>query len=211
MHHSSPSAITYPSFPSPTRPSPTPHQLYYRPHYPTTSTSPTRPSPATDLTALPPAPAYSTLLYYRPHCPTTSTCPTPSSPTTLLTASQPHHLHTTYPTARLSIPDLPTLPMCTLLPIHYCALTCYTYYPAHTCHTPHHPAHLPHRCTMPPLYPIGSTTQPYLGHLYPPFSTATFIGLIRPIGLIGPTPTRARTGQVVGLIGLIGAIGLIPP
>ena len=180
---------------------------------------------------------YSTQLYYTPHCLTTSTCSTPPSPTTHLTplrpvpallhpallpislpyscthdlpySTQPCHLHTTYPSTRLSILDPPTLPMCTLLPIHSCAITCYTYYPAHTCHTPHRPAHLPHRCTMPPLYPIGSTTPPYLSLLYLPFSSATFIGLIRPIAPIRPIPTRARIGQVVGVIGLIGAIGLI--
>ena len=172
MHHSSPSAITYPSSPALLDPA----------LLPTSST--------TDLTTLPPAPA---LL-----------------DPALLPTSLPYHLHTTYSTTRLSILDPPTLPMCTLLPIHSCALTGYTYYPAHRTHVLHSPPPCPspHRCTMPPLYPIGSTTQPYLGHLYPPFSIATFIGfirLIRPIGLIGPTPTRARTGQV------IGAIGLIPP
>ena len=43
----------------------------------------------------------------------------------------------------------------------------------------------------PQLYyrPHSPTTSTCLGHLYPPFSSATFIGLIRPIGLIGPTPT----------------------
>lgn len=81
-----------------------------------------------------------------------------------------HDLHTTYPSTRLSILDPPTLPMCTLLPIHSYAITCYTYYPAHTCHTPPRPAHLPHRCTMPPLYPIDSTTQPY----YPPHCPTTY-------------------------------------
>jgi len=263
MHHSSPSAITYPSSLSPTThltapPSPAPttqlHDLhlpyspqpYYTPHSPTTSTRSTPPSPTTHHTAPPPAPAllhpallpttllhhlhttYPTQPYDTPHCPTTCTCPTRPSPTTDLTApppahdllhpallptSLPHHLHTTYPTTQLSILDPPTLPMCTLLPIHSCALTGYTYYPTHRTHVPHSPPPCPspHRCTMPPLYPIGSTTQPYLGHLYPPFSSATFIRLIRPIGLIGPTPTQARTGQVVGVIGLIGAIGLIPP
>lgn len=83
--------------------------------------------------------------YYPPSSPTTCPCRTPHSPTpTSLTYhlhlpySQPYDLHTTYPTTRLSIPDPPTLPMCTLLPIHSCALTCYTYYyyPAHTCHVP---------------------------------------------------------------------------
>jgi len=196
MHHSSPSAITYPSSP----------QLYYRPlPY---STQPYSPQP-----------------YYRPHSPTTRTRPTPHSPTIHLTtlllhlpystlpSSQPYYLHTTYPTTQLSIPDPPTLPMCTLHPIHSCALTCYTYYPAHRTHVPHStpPCPSPPQMYHAPLYPIASTTQPYLSLLYLPFSSAPFIGLIRPIAPIRPIPTRARTGQVVGVIGLIGAIGLIPP
>ena len=168
MHHSPPSAITYPSPPA------------------------LLPSPTTLLPHLPYSPQpYDLSLPYHQHLP----------------YSLPYDLYTTSPSTRLSIPDPPTLPMCTLLPIHSCALTGYTYYPAHRTHVLHSPPPCPspHRCTMPPPYLIGSTTQPYLGHLYPPFSSATFIGLIRPIGLIGPTPTRARTGQV------IGAIGLIPP
>lgn len=134
MHHSLPSAITYPSSPSPTtlltapRHTSQPHHL----HQP-----------------------YSTQLYYPPHCLTTQLhdlsqpyyqplpyTPSPT-PTSLayhlhLPYSLPYDLHTIYPTTRLSIPDPPTLPMCTLLPIHSCALTCYTYYyyPAHTCHVP---------------------------------------------------------------------------
>ena len=198
MHHSPPSAITYPSPPA-LLPTSLPHHQhlpYYPPHCPTTSTCPTT-HPALLPTSLPhdlslPSPQP----YDTPHCPTTSTRPTP-----LL--------------GYLSYIRLPYL--CA----HYClsttALSPATHtipYTAHTCHTTHRPAHLPHRCTMPPPYLIGSTTQPYLGHLYPPFSSATFIGLIRPIApirLIRPTPTRARTGQVVGVIDLIGAIGLIPP
>ena len=138
------------------------HPALHRPHSPTTYPCPTTCTcPTTHLiappallhTALRPAstllhPAllptslpydlhlpYSTQPYYLPHCPTTCTRPTPPSSTTHLTTLL---LHTTYPTTRLSIPDPPTLPMCTLLPIHSCALTCYTYYyyPAHTCHVP---------------------------------------------------------------------------
>ena len=202
-------------------PSPTPYPC---PTPPSSTTHLTAPPPAHDLLhpALLPVPAlphpalrhtslpyhqhlpYSTLLYdlylpystqpyYRPHCITTYTRPTPLL-SYLSQIRQPYLCaHYCLSTTALS-PATHTIP-----------------YTAHTCHTPHHPAHLPHRCTMPPPYLIGSTTQPYLGHLYPPFSSATFIGLIRPIGLIGPTPTRARTGQVVGVIGLIGAISLIPP
>ena len=107
MHHSSPSAITYSSSPQP----------YYLPHCPTTYPYPTPPSPTTHLTALPPA---STLLH-----------------PALLPTSLPYHLHLPYSTTRLSILDPPTLPMCTLLPIHSCAFTCYTYYPAHRTHVPH--------------------------------------------------------------------------
>ena len=207
------------------------HLPYYPPHCPTTYPCPP-PSPTTHLTALPPVPAllptllydlylpYPTQPYDTPHCPTTSTCPTPPysttctcptppSPTTDLTASPPTHDLLLY-SAIYPRSAYPTYVHTTAYPLlrshllHILSRTPHTYATLHT-------AHLPHRCTMPPPYLIGSTTQPYLGHLYPPFSSATFIGLIRPIGLIGPTPTRARTGQVVGVIGLIGAIGLIPP
>ena len=203
MHHPSPSAITYPSPPA-LRPIPAllhpallhtslPHhqhttystQPYDTPHCPTTSTCPT--------------PPYST----------TCTCPTPPSPTTDLTASPPTHDLLLY-SAIYPRSAYPTYVHTTAYPLlrshllHILSRTPHTYATLHT-------AHLPHRCTMPPPYLIGSTTQPYLGHLYPPFSSATFIGLIRPIAPIRPIPTRARTGQVVGVIGLIGAIGLIPP
>ena len=192
MHHPSPSAITYPSPPA-LRPIPAllhPALLHTSlPHHQHTT--------------------YSTQPYDTPHCPTTSTCPTPPSPTTDLTASPPTHDLLLY-SAIYPRSAYPTYVHTTAYPLlrshllHILSRTPHTYATLHT-------AHLPHRCTMPPPYLIGSTTQPYLGHLYPPFSSATFIGLIRPIGLIGPTPTRARTGQVVGVIGLIGAIGLIPP
>ena len=201
--------------------------LYYPPHCLTTCTRPTPPSPTTHLTAPPPTPAllhpallptslphdlylpYSTQLYYPPHSPTTCTRPTPPIPTTHLTTLL---LHTTYPTTRLSIPD-PIPYLCA-----HCSLSTPALSPATilSC-TPHTRATLHTAQPISPtdvpchLYPIGSTTQPYLGHLYPPFSSATFIGLIRPIAPIRPIPTRARTGQVVGVIGLIGAIGLIPP
>ena len=192
MHHPSPSAITYPSPPA-LRPIPAllhPALLHTSlPHHQHTT--------------------YSTQPYDTPHCPTTSTCPTPPSPTTDLTASPPTHDLLLY-SAIYPRSAYPTYVHTTAYPLlrshllHILSRTPHTYATLHT-------AHLPHRCTMPPPYLIGSTTQPYLGHLYPPFSSAPFIGLIRPIGLIGPTPTRARTGQVVGVIGLIGAIGLIPP
>ena len=119
-------------------------------------------------------------------------------PPALLPTSQLHDQHLPYSTTRLSILDPPTLPMCTRLPIHYCALTCYTILSRilHTLHTraTRHTA-LPISPTDVPchLYPIGSTIQPYLGHLYPPFSSDTFIGLIRPIAPISPTSHRPPT------------------
>ena len=173
MHHSPPSAITYPSPPA-LRPIPAllhpallhtslPHhqhttystQPYDTPHCPTTSTCPTPPysttctcptppSPTTDLTALPPAPA---LLH-----PTLRPVPALLHPA-LLPTSLHHHLHTTYSSTRLSILDPPTLPMCTLLPIHYCALTCYTYYPAHRTHMPH---------STPPISPTDVPCRPHI-------------------------------------------------
>ena len=100
----------------------------------------------------------------------------------LLPTSLPYDLHTTSPcpTPPSSTPHLTTLPPAHDLP-HYSAIYPRSDYPTyvhtapisttaispatptiphtvHTCHTPHLPAHLPHRCTMPPLYPIGSTT-----------------------------------------------------
>ena len=184
-----------------------------QPPSPTPYPCPTPPSSTTHLTAPPPA---HDLLH-----------------PALLPTSQPYHQYLPY------YPPCSTTHLTALLPAHdlllysaiyptsayptYVHTTAYPLLRSHRLHilsrTPHthatlHTAHLPHRCTMPPPYLIGSTTQPYLGHLYPPFSSATFIGLIRPIApirLIRPTPTRARTGQVVGVIDLIGAIGLIPP
>ena len=111
MHHSSPSAITYPSSPQP----------YYPPHCPTTCT---RPPPALLHPALLPTSlpyhlhtTYSTQLYYPPHCLSTCTRPTP-----LL--------------GYLSQIRLPYLcAHCTH--IYYCDLTGYTYYPAHRTHVPH--------------------------------------------------------------------------
>ena len=153
---------------------------------------------------------YPTQPYYRPHSPTTCTYPTPPSPTTHLTAPPPTpallHYSAIYP--RSAYPTYVHTTPYLLLRSHLLHILSRT---LHTLHTPHtratrHTA-LPISPTDVPchLYPIGSTIQPYLGHLYPPFSSDTFIRLIRPI------PTRARTGQVVGVIGLIGAIGLIPP
>ena len=111
MHHSSPSAITYPSppalLPHLTAPRPTPALLHPA----------LLPTSLPHHQHLPPAPA---LLHLA-----------------LLHTSLPHHLHLPYSTTRLSILDPPTLPMCTLLPIHSCAFTCYTYYPAHRTHVPH--------------------------------------------------------------------------
>ena len=107
-------------------------QPYYPPHSLTTCICPTPPSPTTDLTALPPVP---TLLH-----------------PALLPTSLPHHQHLPYSTTRLSILDPPTLPMCTRLPIYSCALTCYTYYPAHCTHCTHR-THVPHAtppCPSPP-------------------------------------------------------------
>ena len=135
MHHSSPSTITYPSSPS----SP-------QPHCSTTSTCPTP-----HLTALRPAPAllhpallpsslpyhlhttYSTMLYYPPHCPTTSTRPTPPCSTTHLTASPPAPALLLSYLSQIRLPYL--CAHCTH--IYYCALTSYTYYPAHRTHVPH--------------------------------------------------------------------------
>ena len=236
MHHSSPSTITYPSFPSPTthltalRPAPAlppallPTSLLHDQHVPYSTQLYDLSLPYHQHTT------YSTEPYYPPHCPTTSTRPTPPSPTTHHPAPRPIPALPPAPALLTALRPVHDLPLYSAIyprsadptyvhtaPISTSALSPATHtilHTAHTCHTPHRPAHLPHRCTMPPPYLIGSTTQPYLGYLYPPFSTATFIGLIRPIGLIGPTPTRARTGQVVGvigLIGLIGAIGLRPP
>ena len=193
-------------------PAPPPTSLPHdRPHCPTTCTCPTPPSPTTHLTALPPAPTllhpallhtslphhlhlpYSTLLYYTPHCPTTSTCPTPPCP--------PHSPTTcTRPTPLLGYLSLIRLPyLCAHCSLSTPALSPATHtiphtaHTAHTCHTPHRPAHLPHRCTIPPIsYSLYHTALPR--HLYPPFSSATFIGLIRPIAPIRPTPTRARIG-----------------
>ena len=136
------------------------------------------------LSQLPPA-------LHRPHSPTTCTRPTHDLP--LYSAiyprsAYPTYVHTTpYPLLRYHL-------------LHILSRT----------HVPHStpPCPSPPQMYHAPLYPIASTTQPYLSLLYLPFSSATFIGLIRPIA---PIPTRARTGQVVGVIGLIGAIGLIPP
>ena len=119
------------------------HLPYYPPHS-TTCTCPTPPSPTTHLTALPPAPA---LLH-----PTLRPVPALLHPA-LLPTSLHHHLHTTYSSTRLSILDPPTLPMCTLLPIHYCALTCYTYYPAHRTHMPH---------STPPISPTDVPCRPHI-------------------------------------------------
>lgn len=130
MHHSPPSAITYPSSPQLytdlTAPLPPPALLptsrpYYPPHGPTTRTRPasTLLHPALLPTSLPyhlhlP---YSTQLYYPPHCLSTCTRPTP-----LL--------------GYLSQIRLPYLcAHCTH--IYYCDLTGYTYYPAHRTHVPH--------------------------------------------------------------------------
>nr|WP_314750241.1 hypothetical protein [uncultured Porphyromonas sp.] len=124
MHHSSPSAITYPSSPSPTthltapRPAPAlppaPALLH-----PALLPAHDLPHPALLPTSLPhdlPQP-YSTLLYYPPHCLSTCTRPTP-----LL--------------GYLSQIRLPYLcAHCTH--IYYCDLTGYTYYPAHRTHVPH--------------------------------------------------------------------------
>ena len=151
MHPSSPSAITYPSPPA-LLPTSLPHDLHlpnstqpdYPPHSPTTCTYPTPPCSTTHLTAPPPAPTLlhpallHTSLPYHQHLPYST-----------LPSSQPYYLHTTYPTTRLSIPDPPTLPMCTLPPIHSCALTCYTYYPAHRTHRTHVPHSTP-PCPSPP-------------------------------------------------------------
>ena len=161
MHHTSPSAITYPTPPSST-PTSQPHDLplpystqpHHRPHCPTTRTRPTPPSPTTHLTALPPGhdllhPAllptslphdlhlpYSTQLYYPSHYPTTSTRPTPRLG--YLSQIRLPYLcaHDSLSTPALS-PATHTIP--------------HTAHTAHTCHTPHRPAHLPHRCTMPPI------------------------------------------------------------
>lgn len=119
------------------------HLPYYPPHCPTTYPCPP-PSPTTHLTALPPAPA---LLH-----PTLRPVPALLHPA-LLPTSLHHHLHTTYSSTRLSILDPPTLPMCTLLPIHYCALTCYTYYPAHRTHMPH---------STPPISPTDVPCRPHI-------------------------------------------------
>ena len=96
MHHSSPSAITYPSppqlyyLPLPYRPQP-----YSRPHDPTTHLTALPPGHDLLHTALRPA---STLLHpallpislpYHLH--TTYPCPTPPSSTTHLTALRPAH------------------------------------------------------------------------------------------------------------------------
>ena len=144
MHHSSPSAITYPTPPSPTTlltaPRPTPALLH--------------PAllPAHDLLhpALPPT----SLLHDLP-------LPYSTQPYTHLTDlapalpySQPHDLHTTYPTTQLSIPDPTTLPMCTLHP-----------YPLLRSHLIHILSRTPHtRTTLPTALSISPTDVPC--HLY---------------------------------------------
>ena len=138
MHHPSPSAITYPSSPQP----------YYLPHSPTTHLTALRPGHDLRHTALPPAPTLlhpallpTSLPYDPPHCPTTCTRPTPALlHPALLPTSLPLHLHTTYPTTRLSIPDPTTLPMCTLHPYlllrsHRLHLLSHTPYTRATLHT----------------------------------------------------------------------------
>ncbi len=145
---------------------------------------------------------------HRPHSPTTYPCPTPPSPTTHLTAPPPApallHYSAIYP--RSAYPTYVHTTPYPLLHSHLLHILSRTLHTPHTPHTPHtrHTA-LPISPTDVPchLYPIGTTIQPYLGHLYPPFSSDTFIGLIRPIAPIRPIPTRARVGQVVGVIGLI--------
>ena len=188
MHHSSPSTITYPSSPSSPQPHcsttstcPTPHLTALRPVpallHPALLPIPALP-PALRPTSLPydlhlP---YSTQPYYPPHCPTTCTRPPPPCSTTHLTApppahdllhhallptSLPHHLHQPYYSAIYPRSAYPTYVH--TAPISTTALSPATHtilHTAHTCHTPHRPAHLPHRCTIPPPYPIGSTTQP---------------------------------------------------
>ena len=146
MHHSPPSAITYPSPPA-LLPSPTtllPHLPY---------------SPQPYALSLP----YPTQPYDTPHCPTTSTCPTPPysttctcptppSPTTDLTASPPTH-------------DLP----------HYSAIyprsanptyVHTTAYPLLRSHLLHILSRTPHtRATLPTALPISPTDVPCRPHI----------------------------------------------
>lgn len=121
MHHSSPSAITYPSPPA-LLPTSLPHDLPL-PY----STQPY------DL-HLP----YSTQPYYPPHCPTTCTRPTPALlHPALLPISLPYSC--TRPTPLLGyLSQIRLSYLCAhCTHIYYCDLTGYTYYPAHRTHVPH--------------------------------------------------------------------------
>jgi len=144
MHHSSPSAITYPSSP----------QLYYRPlPY---STQP-----------------YSTQLYYPPSCPTTYPCRTPHSPTpTSLTYHL--HLPYSQPYTHLTdLPPAPAL-LTALRPAHdlphYSAIYPRSAYPTYVHTAPYpllrsHPLHilLPSR-THVPLSTPPSPSPPQMYH-----------------------------------------------
>mgnify|MGYP001007394892 CR=1 FL=1 len=146
MHHSPPSAITYPSSPQPYYPPPCPTTYPCpTPPSPTTSTRPTPPSSTTDLTA--PRHTSQPHTYTCPtHSPTTYPCP-PPSPTTHLTALLPAHdlllYSAIYPTSAY-----PTY-------VHTTA------YPLLRSHLLHILSRTPHtRTTLPTALPISPTDVP---------------------------------------------------
>ena len=142
-------------------------QPYYPPHCPTTCPCPT-PSPTTHLTtprparallhpALRPVPALPPAhdLLHRALLPTTQPHDLSLPYHQHLPYSLPYDLYTTSPSTRLSIPDPPTLPMCTLLP--------YLLVHSHRLHilscTPHT------RATLPTALPISPTDVPCRPHI----------------------------------------------